>query len=497
MVISLSRDANRIAVIGGTSSVDGTSPVAIFVDPVTHRLKVDASSTANLIVGTSTITGGSTGQVLYDNGGVLGEMTTTGSGTVNVLQTSPTLITPVLGIATATSLNGLTITSSTGILTITNLKTLSISNSLTLTGTDGSSIAFGTGGTVLYNGGALGTPSSGTATNLTGTAAGLTAGTVTTNANLTGAITSSGNATSLGSFSSSSLAAALTDETGTGVTVFATSPTLIAPALGTPTALVGTNITGTGASFTSGITQALASATTTVNVSSATAPTTGQVLTATGGTAATWQTPSGGLPKMLYATVFESTGRFGTTFSGGTTTFNTNGVVLDTTATSNRYAEVYISSAGGGLAVFNPWSGSPTFSFSGTFSVLGAGCTTYIGIGPVIVSGSGQTFTNKHIGFKIVGTMLSATQADGTTENTSSLATLAAGDGLDLILQVNSTTSVTYYYRQNGGALSAGTTVTGNVPTGDPSGTLIDINTSNAGNAARVLMSANSASYQR
>lgn len=45
--------------------------------------------------------------------------------------------------------------------------------------------------------GALGTPTSGTATNLTGTASGLTAGSVTTNANLTGDVTSSGNATTL------------------------------------------------------------------------------------------------------------------------------------------------------------------------------------------------------------------------------------------------------------------------------------------------------------
>lgn len=43
----------------------------------------------------------------------------------------------------------------------------------------------------------LGTPTSGIATNLTGTAAGLTAGNVTTNANLTGDVTSSGNATTL------------------------------------------------------------------------------------------------------------------------------------------------------------------------------------------------------------------------------------------------------------------------------------------------------------
>jgi hypothetical protein len=47
--------------------------------------------------------------------------------------------------------------------------------------------------TIVVQGGALGTPSSGVATNLTGTAASLTAGTVTTNANMTGDVTSSGS----------------------------------------------------------------------------------------------------------------------------------------------------------------------------------------------------------------------------------------------------------------------------------------------------------------
>jgi hypothetical protein len=56
---------------------------------------------------------------------------------------------------------------------------------------------------------------------------------------------------------SANLRAAMTDETGTGLLVFATSPTLtsptlISPALGTPTALVGTNITGTAAGLTAG-----------------------------------------------------------------------------------------------------------------------------------------------------------------------------------------------------------------------------------------------------
>ena len=92
--------------------------------------------------------------------------------------------------------------------------------------------------------------------NYSGTVAGLsiggTAATVTTNANLTGHITSTGNATILGSFTSAQLLAALTDETGTGASVFANSPTLVSPALGTPTSGVLTNCTGTAANLTAG-----------------------------------------------------------------------------------------------------------------------------------------------------------------------------------------------------------------------------------------------------
>lgn len=68
----------------------------------------------------------------------------------NKTLTSPVLTAPTLGIATATSLNGLTVTSSTGTLTITNGKTVAVSNTLTFTGTDSSSVAFGAGGTVAY-----------------------------------------------------------------------------------------------------------------------------------------------------------------------------------------------------------------------------------------------------------------------------------------------------------------------------------------------------------
>jgi hypothetical protein len=72
-------------------------------------------------------------------------------------------------------------------------------------------VAVGSAGSPVVNGGAGGTPLSMTATNLTGTAAGLTAGNVTTNANLTGHVTSTGNAAVLGSFTVAQLNTAISD----------------------------------------------------------------------------------------------------------------------------------------------------------------------------------------------------------------------------------------------------------------------------------------------
>ena len=71
-----------------------------------------------------------------------------------VYSNGPTLVAPILGAATATSLNKLIVTApaTSATLTIANLKTLTVSNTLTLTGTDGSSVNFGTGGTVVYTG---------------------------------------------------------------------------------------------------------------------------------------------------------------------------------------------------------------------------------------------------------------------------------------------------------------------------------------------------------
>jgi hypothetical protein len=101
-----------------------------------------------------------------------------------------------------------------------------------------------------------------------------------------------GVATFLGTPTSANLAAAVPDETGTGALVFATSPTLIAPALGTPSALVLTNSTGRASSAQTA--DQISTSGTSVSIGS-TAPTNGQVLTATSATAAVWQSPASGV----------------------------------------------------------------------------------------------------------------------------------------------------------------------------------------------------------
>ncbi len=220
MVYSAFRDENSVPVAIGVSSTSATTVLPFKISSVTGRLLTDAASGSGTVtdvsvvsangfagsVATSTTTPAITltttinAPVLKGNGTALSAATTTGSGSTVVLNNTPTLITPVLGVATATSINKVTIsapgTSATltiadgktltsnvsmtlqggdasvlsiaasktltasvsmtlqggdaSVLSIAASKTLTVSNILTFTGTDNSSVAFGTGGTVLY-----------------------------------------------------------------------------------------------------------------------------------------------------------------------------------------------------------------------------------------------------------------------------------------------------------------------------------------------------------
>ena len=179
---------------------DSTGKLA-FIPDATNTSQVFSGTLGTIDVGAVHINGSQIAAADLSNG-------TTGSGSV-VLATSPTLTTPTLGVATATSVNKVAITApATGAtLTIADGKTLTASNTLTFTGTDSSSVAFGAGGTVAY-----------TANKLSAFA----------------------------STTSSELAGVVSDETGSGALVFGTSPTLSTPIIDNPRLGYTTTATAAG-----------------------------------------------------------------------------------------------------------------------------------------------------------------------------------------------------------------------------------------------------------
>ena len=227
----LAKDANATRYLANT----GTSNV-----PAWNQVNV-----ANGITGTMTVGNGGTGATTLTDGGVLlgngtsgivamgvladGEFIV-GDGTTDPVAESGATLRTSIGVGTTDSpqVTGIELghaTDSTitrgaaGLLEVEGVRLVTVSATQTLTNK-----------TLITP--ALGEPSALVATNASGTAASLTAGNVTTNANLTGHVTSIGNAAVLGSFTSAQLATALTNETGTGLAVFNGSPVLTTPTIG-------------------------------------------------------------------------------------------------------------------------------------------------------------------------------------------------------------------------------------------------------------------------
>jgi hypothetical protein len=189
----------------------------------------------------------------------------TGTGKI-VLDTSPTLVTPVLGAATATSINKLTLTAPTtsATLTIANGKTLTANASITLAGTDSTisvggnvtfsgafattlSVTAATSVTLPTSGTLVGSADTGTVTNamlagsiantkLVNSSISINGSAISLGGTVTGLATTAGTLAQFAATTSSQLAGVISDETGSGALVFATSPSLVTPVLGIATA---------------------------------------------------------------------------------------------------------------------------------------------------------------------------------------------------------------------------------------------------------------------